>query len=184
MKEIFDKDYRDKFIKAGIFEKDEQLRHLISDDAAMKLIGWKQGGFSVAAHNYDGDWMTDEMAQMHKSPGFISSALTGFAPVWEVLVRYEASHGIVSDHYRSYLLGAETSLNPLGLVTALKGAMDHSERLVKGNGGINKFTTIMYDSLCRLMATGKGTRDLAGPTGLTTQQFIDAVAEEIKKGLS
>ena len=28
--------------------------------------------------------------------------------------------------------------------------------------------------------SGKGTRDMAGPEGLTTEQFVDAVAEDLK----
>ena len=182
LKDIFDKDFRDKFVAAGIFEKDEQLRHLLTDDAAMKLISWKQGGFSMVAHNYDGDWLTDELAQFHKSPGFLSSALTGVAKDGDKIMEFEASHGTVSDHYKKHLRGEETSMNPLGLIFALRGAMDHSERLVKGTGEIARFTKLMYDSLCKQMVE-KGTRDLAGPTGLTTQQFIDSVAERISKAL-
>ena len=30
-----------------------------------------------AAHNYDGDMLTDEIAQVHRSPGFITSNLIG-----------------------------------------------------------------------------------------------------------
>lgn len=181
LKEVFDKDYRNKFVKAGIFAADEQLRHLLTDDAAMKLISWKQGGFSMVAHNYDGDWLTDELAQFHKSPGFLSSALTGVAVDGDKIMEFEASHGTVSDHYKKYLKGEETSLNPLGMVFALRGAMDHSERLEAKDGKeISNFTKKMYDSMCKLMASGKGTRDLCGESGLTTEGFIDAVAAEIK----
>ncbi len=182
-KKIFDTDYKAKFVKAGIFAEGEELRHLLTDDAAMKLITWKQGGFSMVAHNYDGDWLTDEQAQFHKSPGFLSSALTGVAKDGDKIMEFEASHGTVSDHYKAHLAGKETSTNPLGMVFALRGAMDHSEKLAKGDGQIQKFTKNMYDSMCRLMASGKGTRDLCGPSGLTTEQFIDAVAAEIKKAL-
>ena len=31
----------------------------------------------MAAHNYDGDMLTDEVAQVHRSPGFITSNLIG-----------------------------------------------------------------------------------------------------------
>jgi isocitrate dehydrogenase len=185
MKDVFNKDFKAKFIADGIFKADEELRHLLTDDAAMKLISWKQGGFSMVAHNYDGDWLTDELAQFHKS-----SALTGVAGDGDKIMEFEASHGTVSDHYKKHLNGEETSMNPLGLIFALKGAMDHSERLEFGaqssefsEGKIQKFTKVMYNSMCRLMATGKGTRDLCGPSGLTTEQFISAVAVEIKKGL-
>ncbi len=181
-KDVFEKDYRAKFVKAGIFTADEQLRHLLTDDAAMKLISWKQGGFAMVAHNYDGDWLTDELAQFHKSPGFLSSALTGVAADGEKIMEFEASHGTVTDHYKKHLRGEETSTNPLGMVFALCGAMNHSETLVKGDGSIQRFTKIMYDSLCEQMVE-RGTRDLAGPTGLTTEGFIAAVAKRISSKL-
>jgi len=31
----------------------------------------------MAAHNYDGDMLTDEIAQVHRSPGFITSNIIG-----------------------------------------------------------------------------------------------------------
>merc|ERR1711948_171148 len=32
--------------------------------------------------------------------------------------------------------------------------------------------------------TGKGTRDLSGPSGLTTEKFVDAVAEDLAKRMA
>ena len=43
----------------------------------MQIIRWTKGGFGMAAHNYDGDMLTDEIAQVHRSPGFITSNLIG-----------------------------------------------------------------------------------------------------------
>ena len=31
----------------------------------------------MVSHNYDGDMLTDEIAQIHRSPGFITSNLIG-----------------------------------------------------------------------------------------------------------
>ena len=45
----------------------------------MQIIRWTGGGFGMAAHNYDGDMLTDEVAQVHRSPGFITSNLIGKA---------------------------------------------------------------------------------------------------------
>ena len=56
-----------------------ELPHLISDAATMQIIRWTDGGFGMAAHNYDGDMLTDEVAQVHRSPGFITSNLIGKA---------------------------------------------------------------------------------------------------------
>jgi len=56
MKEVFDADYKQKFIDAGLTEKSGgELSHLISDAATMQLVRWTKGGFGMAAHNYDGD---------------------------------------------------------------------------------------------------------------------------------
>lgn len=51
------------------------------------------------------------------------------------LVEFEASHGTVADLWHSHLRGEETSLNPLGLVVALLGAINHSAEL---HGGPNR----------------------------------------------
>ena len=59
MKEIFDKEYKAKFLEAGLLTKcNNELTHLISDAATMQLIRWTDGGFGMAAHNYDGDMCT------------------------------------------------------------------------------------------------------------------------------
>lgn len=188
MKEIFDRDYKAKFAAAGLLEKTGgELRHLLSDDAVMKMNAWKDGGFSMVAHNYDGDVLTDLQAQVYKSPGFISSVLTGFKPDGGKIMEFEASHGTIADQYAAHMAGKETSVNPVGMIYALRGAIDHSAALAQENkecsneqaGAIRAFTAAMYSSMCEAMAAGKGTRDLCGPSGLTTQQFIDEVAGRI-----
>jgi isocitrate dehydrogenase len=56
MKTVFDRDYYEDFSKAGLLERcGGELSHLISDAATMQLIRWTDGGFGMAAHNYDGD---------------------------------------------------------------------------------------------------------------------------------
>lgn len=56
MKDVFDKNYKQKFLEKGLLEKcGGELQHLISDAATMQLIRWTDGGFGMAAHNYDGD---------------------------------------------------------------------------------------------------------------------------------
>jgi isocitrate dehydrogenase len=59
MKKIFDDHYKSKFAEAGLLDKcGGNLQHLISDAATMQLIRWTDGGFGMAAHNYDGDMCT------------------------------------------------------------------------------------------------------------------------------
>jgi hypothetical protein len=33
----------------------------------MQIIRWTKGGFGMAAHNYDGDMLTDEVAQVRRN---------------------------------------------------------------------------------------------------------------------
>ena len=47
----------------------------------------------MAAHNYDGDMLTDEVAQVHRSPGFITSNLIGKREDGAMIKEFEASHG-------------------------------------------------------------------------------------------
>jgi isocitrate dehydrogenase len=77
----------------------------------------------MACHNYDGDMLTDEVAQVHRSPGFITSNLVGKSADGSLIKEFEASHGTVADLWDMHNRGEETSLNPLGMVEALIGAM-------------------------------------------------------------
>ena len=185
MKDVYDSDFKAKFIAQKIVaEKDAELVHLLSDAATMKLVQWTQGNFGMAAHNYDGDVLTDELAQMHKSPGFITSNLVGVAPDGTYIKEFEASHGTVTDMDEARLRGEETSLNPLGMVEGLIGAMNHASFTHDTKENHKKmvdFTTSIRNIMHKLFREGKGTRDLSGPSGATTEQFIDRVANELKK---
>ena len=75
------------------------------------------------------------------------------------------------------LAGKETSLNPLGLVEALIGAIQHSVALASGPTELHEFATKIRTCIHLAFNNGLGTRDLQGPEGLTTEQFCDAIAE-------
>ena len=47
---------------------------------------------------------------------------------------FEASHGTVADLWAAHEAGKETSMNPLGMVEALLGAMSHSADLLLKSG--------------------------------------------------
>lgn len=158
LKHVFDEQYKEKFAAKGLLDRcGGDLQHLISDAATMQLIRWTDGGFGMAAHNYDGDmreslcfgwWLrliknltllnifffllfttetvTDQIAQVHRSPGFITSNLVGKSDDGRLIKEFEASHGTVSDLWHDHLAGKETSLNPLGLVEAMIGALQHA----------------------------------------------------------
>ncbi len=182
MKAIFDKDYKNDFLAAGLLDNcGGELTHLISDAATMKLVAWTEGGFGMAAHNYDGDVLTDLVSQVHRSPGFIRSSLVGRTDDGTLIREFEASHGTVSDMDQQRKAGQETSLNPLGMVDALIGAMDHSATLAGGaiHAELTEFTAKLRNALYTVMTDGRGTRDLEGKTGSTTEQFITHVADEL-----
>ena len=106
-------------------------------------------------------------------------------------MEFEASHGTISDQYEKFKKGEETSVNPIGMVFALRGAIDHSVALALDSkaiddalaGKLKAFTAAMYSAMSEAMAGGKGTRDLSGPSGLSTEGFIAEVASRIKKKL-
>lgn len=181
MKSVFDSEFKEKFVEKKIMAPGSELTHLLSDAATMKLVVWTDGGFGMAAHNYDGDVLTDELAQVHMSPGFITSNLVGVDEDGTLIKEFEASHGTVTDMDEARLRGEETSLNPLGMVEGLIGAMNHAADVHGGADRVHPFTGNVRSAIHKLFREGRGTRDLCGAGGLTTEQFIDAVAEEIAK---
>lgn len=241
MKEIFDAEYHTQFAERGLLHKcGGELTHLISDAATMQLIRWTDGGFGMAAHNYDGDmrtcsllqtiqctmcwtcfpwWphfstvmltqfdlffidrtvlsypVTDQIAQVHRSPGFITSNLVGKSDDGSLIKEFEASHGTVSDLWHDHLAGKETSLNPLGLVEAMIGALQHAAVLdVEKNPSdatkkvtkdqIFNFCTTLRTALHNTFRYGQGTRDMSGPSGFTTEDFVRKVAWRLQRYLA
>jgi isocitrate dehydrogenase len=179
MKKVFDEHYKEKYLAKGLLDKcGGDLQHLISDAATMQIIRWTGGGFGMAAHNYDGDMLTDEVAQVHRSPGFITSNLIGKRSDGAIIKEFEASHGTVADLYHMMLAGKETSFNPLGMVEALIGAVQHSATLETSNkDAIDKYCVTLRKAMHKTFVDGYGTRDMCGPSGLTTEQFVDKVLE-------
>ncbi|GAX80904.1 hypothetical protein CEUSTIGMA_g8339.t1 [Chlamydomonas eustigma] len=185
-KEIFDKDYKKKFLEAGLLEKTRgELQHLISDAATMQIVRWLDGGFGMVSHNYDGDMLTDEIAQIHRSPGFITSNLIGKSKSGNMIKEFEASHGTVADMWNAHLRGEETSFNPLGMLEALMGAMNHAAALQGGETlkVMTHYTSSLRNAIHNTFRYGEGTRDLSGPTGLTTEAFVSKVAKRLARYL-
>jgi isocitrate dehydrogenase len=184
MKDVFDVHYKKKFNEAGLLTKCRgELQHFLSDVATMQLIRWSEGNFGMCAHNYDGDVLTDEIAQIHKSPGFLTSVLKGVRDDGSIIKEFEASHGTVTDMWLAHLKGEETSLNPLSMMEALIGSIQHSVKLTNIHGGAEliDFTTKLQEAIYAQMTTeGRATRDLSGKDGLTTEQFVEAVKNRVE----
>ena len=100
----------------------------------------------MISHNYDDDMLSDEISQIHFSPGFITSNFTGITSSNEIIKQFEASHGTVSDMWKDHLNNKETSLNSLGMVNALLSAINYS---------IEIDTTNSYDNVKLLHFTNK-----------------------------
>eukprot|EP00755_Sulcionema_specki_P005935 Sspe_Gene.5055::Locus_1660_Transcript_1_1_Confidence_1.000_Length_1771::g.5055::m.5055 len=225
MKQVFDEHYKEKFTRAGLLDGSGELQHLISDAATMQIIRWTDGGFGMAAHNYDGDMLTDEVAQVHRSPGFITSNLIGKREDGTLIKEFEASHGTVADLWAAHLRGEETSFNPLGMITAIIGAINHAASLQGGNTmgamsrselvkakkkavededydeakrlkeelvkldaqasacKVTQFTAMLEKAVHTCFRVGEGTRDMVGPNGLTTEEFIDKVEVRLSRYL-
>ena len=106
MKKVFDDHYKEKFNKAGLLKDCKgELVHFLSDVASMQVIRWSNGGWGMASHNYDGDVLTDEIAQVHRSPGFLTSVLNGVNDDGSIIKEFEASHGTVTDMWKAHLKG-------------------------------------------------------------------------------
>merc|ERR1712070_1180311 len=94
-----------------------------------------------------------------------------------------------------HLAGKETSLNPLGLVEAMIGAMQHAavldaesnpddEAKLATKLKIMNFTETLRQALHNTFRYGQGTRDMSGPTGFTTEDFIAKVAWRLDRYLA
>ncbi|KAH8095086.1 isocitrate dehydrogenase [Aureococcus anophagefferens] len=155
-----------------------ELQHLISDAATMQIIRWTRGGFGMSAHNYDGDMLTDEVAQVHRSPGFITSNLVGRNDDGTLIKEFEASHGTVSDLWHAHLRGEATSFNPLGMAEAIMGALAHAADLdgdTETARRTHHFVATLRRAMHNTFVYGQGTWDMAGPDGLTTEEFVAKV---------
>jgi len=179
MEKVFNEKYIEKFLEKGLLDRcGGKLQHMITDTASMQIIRWTDGGFGMACHNYDGDLLTDELGEVHRSAGFISSNLIGRADDGTLIKEYEASHGTVPDLWEAHQRGEETSMNPLAMVEALCNAMEYSGQLTD-NTDIITFGSSIRTAMHSCFVEGEGTRDMQGPEGLTTEQFVDAVVRRL-----
>ena len=177
-KEIFEKVYNDqykiKYENLGIF-----YQHRLIDDMIACLIKWT-GGFLWACKNYDGDVMSDLVAQGFGSLGLMTSVLQ--SPDGQI-IETEAAHGTVTSHFRQHQNGLETSTNPIASIFAWTRALLHRGKIDK-NKDLENFSH-KIESICKnLLNKGIMTKDLALMVGpdqkwLTTQELIDSISNEL-----
>ena len=173
--EVFDTEYKEKFDAAGL-----TYEHRLIDDMVASSLKW-EGGYVWACKNYDGDVQSDTVAQGFGSLGLMTSVLT--TPDGSV-VEAEAAHGTVTRHYRQYQQGKPTSTNPIASIFAWTRGLAHRGKL-DGNQDLIDFTHTLEDVVVKTVEQGKMTKDLAllvGPEQkfLTTEEFLDAISENLK----
>ncbi|WP_431245408.1 NADP-dependent isocitrate dehydrogenase [Leifsonia xyli] len=176
--EVFDAEYKEKFDAAGL-----TYEHRLIDDMVASSLKW-EGGYVWACKNYDGDVQSDTVAQGFGSLGLMTSVLT--TPDGSV-VEAEAAHGTVTRHYRQHQQGKPTSTNPIASIFAWTRGLAHRGKL-DGNQELIDFTHTLEDVVVKTVEEGKMTKDLAllvGPEQkfLTTEEFLDAIAENLKARL-
>ncbi|HCL81207.1 MAG TPA: NADP-dependent isocitrate dehydrogenase [Nitrospiraceae bacterium] len=167
---------KDKFAQAGI-----NYRYLLIDDAVAQVIK-SEGGMLWACMNYDGDVMSDMVATGFGSLGLMASVLVSPDGKYE----YEAAHGTDMRHYYEHLKGKPTSTNSIASIFAWTGALAKRGEL-DDTPDVVKFAKTLENIVIRTVENGIMTKDLmliAEPPVkkyALTEEFIDAVAERLKK---
>lgn len=179
-KKVYDTHYKEEFEKLGIV-----YEHRLIDDMAAYAIK-SNGGFIWACKNYDGDVMSDIVAQGFGSLGLMTSVL--MSP--DGCAVAEAAHGTITRHYRAHMRGEETSSNPIASIFAWtrglfqRGVLDKNEELIN-------FTRKLEKVVISTVEKGFMTKDLAllvsGGTEVTrdkylsTTEFFGKLEEELAK---
>ena len=168
--EIFDKEYKEKFEKAGI-----TYFYTLIDDAVARVVK-SEGGFIWACKNYDGDVMSDMVSSAFGSLAMMTSVLVSPDGCYE----YEAAHGTVQRHYYKYLKGEETSTNSVATIFAWTGALRKRGEL-DGIKELQEYADRMEKAVIQTSESGRMTKDLAlittlkDVTVLNSEDFIKEV---------
>ena len=174
--EVFEKEFKADFEAAGI-----TYFYTLIDDAVARVMKSK-GGFIWACKNYDGDVMSDMVSSAFGSLAMMTSVLVSPTGVYE----YEAAHGTVQRHYYKYLKGEPTSTNPVATIFAWTGALRKRGEL-DGTTELMTFADNLEKATLSVIESGRMTGDLAlittlpNPVKLGSEEFLDAIAEELKK---
>ena len=163
--QIFEKDYREQFEKAGI-----AYFYTLIDDAVARVMR-SGGGFIWACKNYDGDVMSDMIATAFGSLAMMTSVLVSPKGVFE----YEAAHGTVQRHYYRHLKGEKTSTNPIATLFAWTGALKKRGEL-DGLPELSKFAEKLERASLDTVESGVMTGDLAGMSALPEKKSVDTAA--------
>jgi isocitrate dehydrogenase len=177
--ELFDADFAEAYKKAGL-----TYEHRLIDDMVASALKWS-GGYIWACKNYDGDVQSDTVAQGFGSLGLMTSVL--ITPDGKVM-EAEAAHGTVTRHYRQHQRGESTSTNSIASIFAWTQGLKHRAKL-DGNDDLTRYADTLEKVCVDTVEAGFMTKDLALLVGdqqswLTTEGFIDKVAENLQKALA
>jgi isocitrate dehydrogenase len=174
--EIYDKDYKEAFEKAGI-----TYFYTLIDDAVARVMK-SEGGFIWACKNYDGDVMSDMISSAFGSLAMMTSVLVSPHGYYE----YEAAHGTVQRHYYKHLKGEETSTNSVATIFAWTGALKKRGEL-DNLPELSAFADKLEQACVSTIESGHMTKDLAlittieNPVVLSSEGFIKAIRAELEK---
>ncbi len=178
--EVYENEFNTRFESASIF-----YEHRLIDDMVAAAMKWN-GGFVWACKNYDGDVQSDTVAQGFGSLGLMTSTLV--TPDGKTM-EAEAAHGTVTRHFREHQKGKATSTNPIASIFAWTRGLAHRGKLDQNQELVNFCETL--EKVCvETVESGKMTKDLASLIHkenlsdehfLTTQEFLDAIKENLNK---
>ena len=176
---IYETEFVDRYKVAGI-----TYEHRLIDDMVASALKWS-GGFVWACKNYDGDVQSDQVAQGFGSLGLMTSVL--MTPDGKT-VEAEAAHGTVTRHYRQHQRGESTSTNSIASIFAWTRGLAHRAKL-DDNKELDRFAHTLEKVCVDTVEAGFMTKDLALLVGdhqgwLTTEGFLDKVAENLEKALA
>jgi len=182
--EVFQAEYKKEFDSAGIW-----YEHRLIDDMVAQGIK-SSGGFVWACKNYDGDVQSDVVAQGYGSLGLMTSVL--MCPDGKT-IESEAAHGTVTRHYREHQKGNPTSTNPVASIFAWTRGLEHRAKL-DGTPELARFAQSLEKACVDVIDNGQMTKDLAGcihgiknvkpDMYLNTQDFLEAISEDLKKKMA
>jgi isocitrate dehydrogenase len=179
--EIYQQEFRQEFTAANI-----TYEHRLIDDMVASALKWN-GNFVWACKNYDGDVQSDTVAQGFGSLGLMTSVL--ITPDGKIM-EAEAAHGTVTRHYRDHQAGKPTSTNPIASIFAWTRGLAFRGKL-DGNAELIRFCENLEQVCIETVESGKMTKDLAiclhgnkvsaGKDYLNTEEFLDAIDQNLKK---
>jgi isocitrate dehydrogenase len=178
-REIYNNEFAREFKRVGL-----TYEHRLIDDMIASSMKWS-GGYLWACKNYDGDVMSDLVAQGYGSLGLMTSVL--MSPDGRAF-EAEAAHGTVTRHFRDYQAGRETSTNPIASIFAWACALIRRGELDSSPDVVDFANTL--ESVCvEAVEAGHMTKDLALLVGgdqkwETTNQFLDTLAGKLSRRLA